>query len=74
MTTMTKTVDKESLKDLAGLTLLNDPAHNKGTAFTEEERRRFGLEGFLPHAVESLDRQVERSRRWPYRTRSCRSR
>jgi malate dehydrogenase (oxaloacetate-decarboxylating)(NADP+) len=60
MTTMTKTVDKESLEDLAGLALLNEPAHNKGTAFTEAERRRFGLEGFLPHAVESLERQVER--------------
>jgi malate dehydrogenase (oxaloacetate-decarboxylating)(NADP+) len=40
--------------------LLNDPARNKGTAFTAEERREFGLEGLLPHAVESLDRQLER--------------
>src|SRR5882672_6774325 len=43
-----------------GVALLNDPARNKGTAFSSEERRRFGLEGFLPHAVETLDRQVER--------------
>jgi hypothetical protein len=40
-----------------GLALLNDPAPNKCTAFTEEERRCFGLEGLL--SVESIDRQVE---------------
>src|SRR6201984_3263863 len=40
--------------------LLNDPARNKGTAFTAEERRRYGLEGLLPDSVESLDRQLER--------------
>ncbi|MBV8508257.1 MAG: NAD-dependent malic enzyme [Alphaproteobacteria bacterium] len=45
---------------LRGLALLNDPARNKGTAFTEDERRRFGLEGLLPPSAESLDRQVER--------------
>jgi malate dehydrogenase (oxaloacetate-decarboxylating)(NADP+) len=43
-----------------GEALLNDPVHNKGTAFTADERRKHGLEGLLPHAVESLDRQVER--------------
>jgi malate dehydrogenase (oxaloacetate-decarboxylating)(NADP+) len=43
-----------------GVALLNDPARNKGTAFSSDERRRFGLEGFLPHSVEDLDRQVER--------------
>ena len=45
---------------LRGVALLQDPAHNKGTAFTPEERRSFGLEGLLPPACESLDRQVER--------------
>jgi malate dehydrogenase (oxaloacetate-decarboxylating)(NADP+) len=44
----------------AQLALLNDPAMNKGTAFTKDERLRFGLEGLLPSAVESMDRQVER--------------
>jgi len=43
-----------------GAALLNDPVRNKGTAFTSEERRQYGLEGFLPHSVEGLDRQVER--------------
>ncbi|MFD2249920.1 malate dehydrogenase (oxaloacetate-decarboxylating)(NADP+) [Pseudochelatococcus lubricantis] len=43
-----------------GLTLLHDPVQNKGTAYTREERHQLGLEGLLPHAVETLDRQVER--------------
>jgi hypothetical protein len=32
----------------------------KVRAFTEDERRQLGLEGLLPHAVETLDRQVGR--------------
>src|SRR5271169_3185458 len=40
--------------------LLNDPVRNKGTAFTLDERRKYALEGLLPHAVENLDRQAER--------------
>jgi malate dehydrogenase (oxaloacetate-decarboxylating)(NADP+) len=43
-----------------GEALLNDPIRNKGTAFTANERRKYGLDGLLPQAVESLDRQVER--------------
>jgi malate dehydrogenase (oxaloacetate-decarboxylating)(NADP+) len=43
-----------------GEALLDDPIRNKGTAFTTEERRKHGLEGLLPYAVESLDRQLER--------------
>ena len=45
----------------SGAALLNDPEHNKGTAFTMDERRSHGLEGLLPHAVETLDRQFERA-------------
>ncbi|MGH8221264.1 MAG: NAD-dependent malic enzyme [Steroidobacteraceae bacterium] len=33
---------------------------NKGTAFSEEERRAFGLDGLLPPAVSTLDAQLER--------------
>lgn len=43
-----------------GLPLLHEPKVNKGTAFSVDERRKLGLEGLLPHAVENLDRQVER--------------
>ena len=46
--------------ELLGSALLDDPEHNKGTAFTLQERRELGLEGLLPHAVETLDRQLER--------------
>jgi len=45
---------------LRGLALLDDTAHNKGTAFTEEERRRLNLEGLLPNNVETIERQLER--------------
>jgi malate dehydrogenase (oxaloacetate-decarboxylating)(NADP+) len=45
---------------LKGQALLDDPAGSKGTAFTADERAKYCLEGLLPHAVETLDRQVER--------------
>jgi hypothetical protein len=35
--------------------LLNDLAPKKGTAFTEEKRQRFGLEGLLAPSTESLE-------------------
>ena len=41
-----------------GLSLLRDPAHNKGTAFSLEERQRYGLEGLLPARIETLEQQV----------------
>src|SRR5579862_2098913 len=43
-----------------GSALLSDHVHTHGTAFTVEERRQSGLEGLLPHAVETLQRQAER--------------
>jgi len=46
--------------ELRGLSLLRDPARNKGTAFSLEERQHYGLEGLLPARVESLEQQVER--------------
>ena len=57
---MTRTASIQPLDSLRGQAMLNDPAHNKGTAFTAAERSKYGLEGLLPHAVEGLDRQVER--------------
>lgn len=46
---------------LCGKPLLTTPQLNKGTAFTYEERRAFGLLGKLPHRVETLDEQVKRA-------------
>jgi malate dehydrogenase (oxaloacetate-decarboxylating)(NADP+) len=43
-----------------GYDLLRNPRLNKGTAFTEAERRAWGLEGLLPPAVTTLDLQVAR--------------
>jgi malate dehydrogenase (oxaloacetate-decarboxylating)(NADP+) len=45
---------------LRGVALLDNPVRNKGTAFSEEERQRLGLEGLLPASAETLERQVER--------------
>jgi malate dehydrogenase (oxaloacetate-decarboxylating) len=46
---------------LRGMELLNNPALNKGTAFTLDERETFGLHGLLPPVVESLDDQYVRA-------------
>ena len=39
---------------------LHDPYMNKGTAFTEVERKRLGLLGLLPPQVCTIDQQCER--------------
>ena len=41
--------------------LLSIAQLNKGTAFTHDERRVFGLQGTLPNRVETLDDQVKRA-------------
>ncbi len=43
-----------------GTRLLRHPMYTKGTAFTQEERVAFGLEGLLPHAVSTLEQQERR--------------
>ena len=45
-----------------GYDLLRNPRLNKGTAFTEEERRAWGLEGLLPPTVSNIGLQVARRR------------
>ena len=40
---------------------LQDPLHDKGTAFTQEERDALGLTGRLPAAVQTLDQQAQRA-------------
>ena len=44
----------------SGYDLLHNPRLNKGTAFTEAERRAWGLEGLLPPAVTTIELQVAR--------------
>jgi malate dehydrogenase (oxaloacetate-decarboxylating) len=46
--------------DLTGPDLLANPLLNKGTAFTESERNEFGLHGFLPPHIGSLEDQISR--------------
>jgi len=41
--------------------IIADPQTNRGTAFTVEERKRFGLMGRLPAAVETLEQQAARA-------------
>ena len=43
-----------------GPQLLRHPLYTKGSAFSEEERIAFGLEGLLPHHVSSLEQQRRR--------------
>ena len=43
-----------------GYELLHNPRLNKGTAFTEAERRAYGLEGLLPPAVTNIELQIAR--------------
>lgn len=45
----------------AGPMLLETPLLNKGSAFTEKERRSFNLMGLLPPRYENIDEQVERA-------------
>jgi malate dehydrogenase (oxaloacetate-decarboxylating) len=44
-----------------GVHVLNHPALNKSTAFTEDERTALGLHGLVPPRVESLAEQVRRA-------------
>jgi malate dehydrogenase (oxaloacetate-decarboxylating)(NADP+) len=47
-------------QSLSGLALLRDPALNRGTGFTEAERDKFNLRGFLPPRVHTQDEQAQR--------------
>lgn len=47
--------------DLQGFQLLNSPIFNKGSAFTQEERKAFNLSGLLPCKVNTLQEQVDRA-------------
>lgn len=45
---------------VAGRDLLRDPLLNKDTAFSEEEKKRFALEGLLPPNTETIHEQLNR--------------
>lgn len=40
--------------------ILNNPFRNKGTAFTDRERKKLGLVGTLPPRVQTIEEQAER--------------
>src|SRR5258708_30461036 len=44
-----------------GLTILNSPRLNKGTAFSAKERKDLGLIGLLPPEISTLDTQVKQA-------------
>jgi malate dehydrogenase (oxaloacetate-decarboxylating) len=61
MTTLQRPSPSVASNRLRGVSLLNRPILNKGTAFTQDERSQLGLHGLLPPQVESLDQQVFRA-------------
>ena len=53
--------EPEQTRAIRGHLLLDTPIVNKGSAFTDSERREFGLLGLLPYHVSTTDEQVARS-------------
>ena len=47
--------------DTRGAALLRDPFTNKSTAFTPDEREELGLDGLVPPAVSTIERQLARA-------------
>ena len=60
-TSSTQTSQSPTLNGKRGLQLIEDPLLNRGTAFTESQRREFGLRGLLPPHVETPEVQAERA-------------
>lgn len=48
------------MKDDTGYSMLRNPRCNKGTAFTQEEREKYGLLGMLPDKIETIETQITR--------------
>jgi malate dehydrogenase (oxaloacetate-decarboxylating) len=62
MTSMRAGAQEETLEvSLSGQSLLEHPWLNKGSAFTEAERREFELSGLLPPHVSTLSEQLTRT-------------
>lgn len=45
----------------AGPAILESPLINKGSAFSDEERRFFNLRGLIPHVIETIEEQAARA-------------
>lgn len=66
MSSYRKVIDESSGEEvldvsLRGRMLLDHPLLNKGMAFTDDERRAFGLKGLLPPKVSSVEEQIARN-------------
>lgn len=48
------------MEDYTGYSILRNPRLNKGSAFTQKEREKYGLLGMLPEAVETIETQIIR--------------
>lgn len=48
------------MKNDTGYSMLRNPRFNKGTAFTREEREKYGLLGMLPDKIETIETQILR--------------
>jgi malate dehydrogenase (oxaloacetate-decarboxylating)(NADP+) len=53
-------MSEPNLSARRGIDWLRDPATNKGTAFTAEEREALGLRGLLPPRVATIEEQTQR--------------
>ena len=58
---VTKQIDVAVRTSLRGQLLLDNPLLNKGSAFTEDERRDLGLLGLLPYHPSTIDEQLART-------------
>lgn len=55
-----KNTGKVMVPSERGVKLIHNPVYNKGTAFTDDERRILGLRGLLPPVTNSQELQAER--------------
>ncbi|KAF4274131.1 hypothetical protein CNMCM8812_006120 [Aspergillus fumigatus] len=46
---------------MSGMSVIHNPTFNKGSAFTEEERKNFKLHGLVPPNTQTLEEQVHRA-------------
>ncbi|WP_281299046.1 NAD-dependent malic enzyme [Flavobacterium limnophilum] len=48
------------MEENIGYSMLRNPRYNKGTAFTYEEREKYGIKGLLPDKIETIETQILR--------------